>query len=104
MTSARRRRKNDRRRSPHRYDDAPSRQLKQKVASRGALEPNATETRLVAPAALQQKIDALAAAAPSGRAFVRPSGTTTESKSCPSRGRRQQFNVLQKSSQTAFVS
>ena len=36
------------------YDELPSRrQLKQRVASRALLEPNATETRLVAPAALQ---------------------------------------------------
>ncbi|CAH0375290.1 unnamed protein product [Pelagomonas calceolata] len=57
------------------YDELPSRQLKQRVASRALLEPNATETRLVAPAALQAKIDALAASHKSGRAFVRPSGT-----------------------------
>ena len=57
------------------YNELPSRQLKQRVASRALLEPNATETRLVAPAALQSKIDALAASHKSGRAFVRPSGT-----------------------------
>ena len=57
------------------YNELPSRQLKQRVASRALLEPNATETRLVAPAALQAKIDALAASHKSGRAFVRPSGT-----------------------------
>ena len=57
------------------YNELPSRQLKQRVASRALLEPNATETRLVAPAALQSKVDALAASHNSGRAFVRPSGT-----------------------------
>ena len=79
------------------YDELPSRQLKQRVASRALLEPNATETRLVAPAALQAKIDALAASHKSGRAFVRPSGTedvvrvyaeAPHREARPARGRR----------------
>ena len=57
------------------YADLPSRQLKQKVKSREALKPNANETRLLSPTNLQDAIDALAAKAPNGRAFVRPSGT-----------------------------
>ena len=35
----------------------------------------ADETRCIEPAALQQELDRLAAAVPSGRCFVRPSGT-----------------------------
>ncbi|KAH8057487.1 phosphoacetylglucosamine mutase [Aureococcus anophagefferens] len=48
--------------------------LKQKVKSREALKPNASETRLLSPTNLQDAIDARGEA-PNGRAFVRPSGT-----------------------------
>ncbi|CAE7507113.1 PGM3 [Symbiodinium sp. KB8] len=58
------------------YDDLPSRQLKAAVPDRSLFVPNASETRLEQPAALQAAIDeAVAAAGPSARAFVRPSGT-----------------------------
>jgi phosphoacetylglucosamine mutase len=57
------------------YADLPSRQTKLAVADRTAFVPVDDETRLVAPAPLQAAIDALVAAVPSGRAFVRPSGT-----------------------------
>lgn len=57
------------------YEDLPSRQAKLAVSDRASFVTTPDETRLVAPAALQAAIDALVAAVPSGRAFVRPSGT-----------------------------
>lgn len=57
------------------YEDLPSRQGKLAVADRTSFVPIEDETRLTAPEALQAEIDRLAASAPSGRAFVRPSGT-----------------------------
>mmetsp|Transcript_37959 Transcript_37959/g.122789 ORF Transcript_37959/g.122789 Transcript_37959/m.122789 type:complete len:97 (+) Transcript_37959:696-986(+) len=57
------------------YEDLPSRQAKLGVADRAALRVNEDETRTLEPAELQREIDALAAAHPRGRAFVRPSGT-----------------------------
>ena len=52
-----------------------SRQTKLAVADRTAIVTTDDETRVVTPAALQAAVDALVAAVPSGRAFVRPSGT-----------------------------
>ena len=57
------------------YDDLPSRQTKLAVADRTAVTVTADETRTIEPAALQPELDALAAAYPNGRCFVRPSGT-----------------------------
>jgi phosphoacetylglucosamine mutase len=47
----------------------------QRVANRHAIATECLETRVASPAALQSEIDALVAATPQGRAFVRPSGT-----------------------------
>lgn len=57
------------------YTDLPSRQLKVRVADRGAIQTSHAETRVAAPQGLQPLIDAAVAGVPSGRAFVRPSGT-----------------------------
>jgi phosphoacetylglucosamine mutase len=57
------------------YEDLPSRQAKLPVADRSAVRTVEDESRLTAPLGLQEAIDALVAAVPSGRAFVRPSGT-----------------------------
>ena len=64
------------------YKDMPSRQCKVKVQDRSLIVTNETETRCVAPVALQDALDALVATIPCGsgggghaRAFVRPSGT-----------------------------
>jgi phosphoacetylglucosamine mutase len=57
------------------YEDLPSRQLKLAVADRTAIHTTEDETAVTAPAALQAAIDALCRPVPSGRAFVRPSGT-----------------------------
>jgi phosphoacetylglucosamine mutase len=45
------------------------------VADRTVIVTTEDETRVTAPATLQAAVDALVAAVPSGRAFVRPSGT-----------------------------
>ncbi|KAK9904678.1 hypothetical protein WJX75_000481 [Coccomyxa subellipsoidea] len=57
------------------YTDLPSRQLKVKVADRSVVTTSDAETRVVTPSCLQHLIDSAVNAAPSGRAFVRPSGT-----------------------------
>ena len=57
------------------YDDLPSVQAKLVVPDRKLVRVSADETRVLEPPALQAAIDALVAAAPRGRAFVRPSGT-----------------------------
>lgn len=57
------------------YADLPSRQSKMAVPDRSAVVTTPDETRVVSPAPLQDAIDAAAARVPSGRAFVRPSGT-----------------------------
>jgi phosphoacetylglucosamine mutase len=57
------------------YADLPSRQAKLAVRDRTAVTVTADETRVVAPSPLQDAVDALVAAAPKGRAFIRPSGT-----------------------------
>lgn len=57
------------------YTELPSRQLKVKVADRGAFKTTDADTKLTHPAHLQAKIDELVRATPKGRAFVRPSGT-----------------------------
>ena len=55
------------------YEDLPSRQTKLAVKDRTALTVTADETRAIAPPDLQPALDALAAAYPNGRCFVRPS-------------------------------
>lgn len=57
------------------YLDLPSRMLKVEVPDRTAVVPNASETKVLKPQELQPLIDDSVAAVPSGRAFVRPSGT-----------------------------
>jgi len=57
------------------YRDLPSRQLKCQVADRTIIETTSDESRVIAPAALQDAIDAAVAKYTSGRAFARPSGT-----------------------------
>ena len=57
------------------YTDLPSRQTKLAVADRNRILTTEDETRVTQPVELQAAIDALVAAVPSGRAFVRPSGT-----------------------------
>jgi phosphoacetylglucosamine mutase len=58
------------------YQDLPSRQLKVAVADRTVVQTNETETECVAPAAVAAALaSAVALYPPSGRAFVRPSGT-----------------------------
>ena len=57
------------------YADLPSRQTKLTVKDRAAITTADAERRCVAPAGLQDAIDALVAKVPRGRAFARPSGT-----------------------------
>lgn len=57
------------------YSDLPNRQVKVVVADRGAFETSNAERTCVKPEGLQAAIDGLVASVPSGRAFVRPSGT-----------------------------
>lgn len=57
------------------YADLPSRQKKLAVKDRTIIRTTDDETRVLEPAALQAAIDAAVAPVPSGRAFVRPSGT-----------------------------
>jgi phosphoacetylglucosamine mutase len=58
------------------YQDLPSRQLKVAVADRTVVQTNETETECLAPAAVAAALSsAVAQYPPSGRAFVRPSGT-----------------------------
>ena len=53
------------------YDDLPQRQLKVAVRDRTMIKTKDAERRCVAPAHLQDCIDALVSKYPSGRAFVR---------------------------------
>lgn len=57
------------------YSNTPSRQTTVRVADRTVVVPNDTETRVTAPAGLQEAIDKLVAGYELGRSFVRPSGT-----------------------------
>ena len=57
------------------YADLPCVQAKVAVPDRTKAVPNDSETRLTEPQALQEKIDVLVKKYPSGRSFVRPSGT-----------------------------
>eukprot|EP00929_Paragymnodinium_shiwhaense_P044457 TRINITY_DN22809_c0_g2_i1.p1 TRINITY_DN22809_c0_g2~~TRINITY_DN22809_c0_g2_i1.p1 ORF type:complete len:642 (+),score=228.79 TRINITY_DN22809_c0_g2_i1:66-1991(+) len=58
------------------YDDLPQRQMKVAVKDRSVFETTNAERTCVKPDGLQAKIDELVAAAgPSARSFVRPSGT-----------------------------
>jgi len=57
------------------YNDLPSRLSKIEVEDKSLIVNNEDETQVVAPPALQQKLDELMARVPRGRVFVRPSGT-----------------------------
>ncbi|RKP11660.1 phosphoacetylglucosamine mutase, partial [Piptocephalis cylindrospora] len=57
------------------YTDLPSRLVRVLVEDRSAFRTTMADTQLVAPAGLQEKIDAEIAKFSAGRAFVRPSGT-----------------------------
>jgi phosphoacetylglucosamine mutase len=57
------------------YVDLPSKQCKVKVADRTVVETTQDETRCVRPQALQDRLDEAVKSIPSGRVFVRPSGT-----------------------------
>ncbi|CAF1143768.1 unnamed protein product [Adineta ricciae] len=57
------------------YDDLPQRQLKVAVRDRTMIQTTDAERRCVTPPHLQDCIDELVSKYPSGRAFVRPSGT-----------------------------
>lgn len=57
------------------YSDLPCRQVKVVVADRSAIETTNAERTCTKPDGLQAIIDGIAAQAPKGRAFVRPSGT-----------------------------
>mmetsp|Transcript_42327 Transcript_42327/g.76789 ORF Transcript_42327/g.76789 Transcript_42327/m.76789 type:complete len:556 (+) Transcript_42327:48-1715(+) len=57
------------------YEELPYRQVKVVVKDRFIFETTDSERKCVKPEGLQDKIDQFVAAAPSGRAFVRPSGT-----------------------------
>lgn len=67
------------RRSPQQwralYTPLPSRLSKLQVRDRHALRATCMDTRVEAPRGLQEEVDAAAAEAAAGRAFVRPSGT-----------------------------
>ncbi|EIN13797.1 phosphoacetylglucosamine mutase [Punctularia strigosozonata HHB-11173 SS5] len=57
------------------YADLPNRLVKVVVGDRNAFRTVDAERRLVSPAGLQEKIDALVGGFEGGRSFVRPSGT-----------------------------
>ncbi|CAF1133190.1 unnamed protein product [Adineta ricciae] len=57
------------------YTDLPQRQLKVPVKDRTMIQTTDAERRCVAPVHLQDCIDELVSKYPSGRSFVRPSGT-----------------------------
>jgi len=57
------------------FSDLPSRQLKQAVRNKAAIECSDDETRVLRPAALAAKLETAMSAVPLGRCFVRPSGT-----------------------------
>ena len=57
------------------YSDLPSKQLKVKVQDRSVVETTEDETRCIRPQALQDRLDSAVKNIPSGRVFVRPSGT-----------------------------
>ncbi|WFD33854.1 phosphoacetylglucosamine mutase [Malassezia cuniculi] len=57
------------------YTDLPNKLVKVAVADRTQFRTTDAERRVTHPEGLQERIDALVAKYPSGRAFVRPSGT-----------------------------
>lgn len=57
------------------YEDLPNRLIKVVVPDRSVFKTTDAERRLVEPDGLQQQIDAIVAEYPSGRSFVRASGT-----------------------------
>jgi phosphoacetylglucosamine mutase len=57
------------------YQDLPSRQDKIRVQDRSIIQTNDNETRCLAPASVQPRLDELVQQHPSGRCFIRPSGT-----------------------------
>lgn len=57
------------------YTDMPNRQMKVRVQDRTVIATTDAERRCVTPSSLQPEIDTLVKQYPSGRSFVRPSGT-----------------------------
>eukprot|EP00127_Corallochytrium_limacisporum_P007162 Clim_evm35s243 gene=Clim_evmTU35s243 len=57
------------------YNDLPNRQMKVRVADRTAITTTNAEQTVVTPEGLQEAIDEIVRKYPSGRSFVRPSGT-----------------------------
>nr|XP_018913450.1 PREDICTED: phosphoacetylglucosamine mutase-like [Bemisia tabaci]XP_018913451.1 PREDICTED: phosphoacetylglucosamine mutase-like [Bemisia tabaci] len=57
------------------YDDLPNRQLKVSLQDCSVVKTEGADVKCIAPAGLQQKINSLVKNYPSGRAFIRPSGT-----------------------------
>eukprot|EP00891_Asterochloris_glomerata_P002729 jgi/Astpho2/2729/fgenesh1_pm.00050_%23_7_t len=57
------------------YNDLPSRQLKVQVANRAVVKTADAEWKVIHPEGLQASIDQAVKLVPSGRSFVRPSGT-----------------------------
>jgi len=57
------------------YTDLPNRLRKVKVADRRVVTTTNAERECVSPLGLQDKLNALVAEVPNGRAFIRPSGT-----------------------------
>lgn len=57
------------------YTDLPSRQTKVPAANKSLIICSEDETRVIQPPALQHDLDEAMKSIPSGRCFVRPSGT-----------------------------
>ncbi|XP_064601662.1 phosphoacetylglucosamine mutase-like [Liolophura sinensis] len=57
------------------YTDLPNRQLKVKVKDRTVIKTSDAERKADSPPGLQEAVDSLVEKYPSGRSFVRPSGT-----------------------------
>lgn len=57
------------------YSDYPNRLMKVKIANRADIQVTNAERTCLAPAGLQDKLDALVAPVANGRSFVRASGT-----------------------------
>lgn len=57
------------------YTDLPSKQLKVKVTNKSIVECSDDETHILTPLELQEELNRLIGEVPSGRCFIRPSGT-----------------------------
>ena len=57
------------------YTELPSKQLKVSVPDKNIFICNEDETRLVSPEKVQLDLDVAVSYVPSGRVFIRPSGT-----------------------------